>query len=81
MSAEAAPQEPSVLVHVNVEIAAAALQAVVHNAKQVSGRDEKGHYRVDTADKVAELITRFLAAKDFTAFARDIDNYGQAEEA
>jgi hypothetical protein len=81
MNAEAAPQGPTVLVHVNVEIAAAALQAVVHNAKQVAGRDDKGHYRVDTADTVAELITRFLAEKDFTAFARNIDNYRSGEEA
>jgi len=73
MNTEAA--EPTVLVHVNVEIAAAALQAVVQNAKQVAGRDQKGHYRVDTAEKVSEMITRFLAEKNFTAFAADMDNY------
>ena len=75
MNTAAAPQESTVRVHVNIEIAAAALQAVVQNAKQVAGRDEKGHYRVDTADKTAEMITRFLAEKDFTAFAEDINNY------
>lgn len=79
MNADAAPQVPTVRVHVNVEITAAALQAVVQNAKQVVGRNAKGHYRVDTADKVAEMISRFLAEKDFTAFARDIDNYQQGE--
>jgi hypothetical protein len=75
MSAEEASAEATVLVHVNIEIAAAALQAVVQNAKQVTGRDEKGHYRVDTADKVAEMITRFLAESDFTAYAKNIENY------
>jgi hypothetical protein len=67
--------EPTVRVHVNIEIKAAALQAVVQNAKQLVGRDAKGHYRVDTADKVGEMITRFLAEKDFTAFAKDLTNY------
>ena len=81
MNAEAAPQAPTVRVHINVEIAAAALQAVVQNAKQVAGRNAKGHFQVDTADKLAELISRFLAEKDFTAFARDIDNYKQGEGA
>jgi hypothetical protein len=75
MSSEKASAETTVLVHVNLEIAAAALQAVVQNAKQTTGRDEKGHYRVDTADKVAEMIARFLAEKNFTAYANDIENY------
>lgn len=75
MSAGNASEEATVLVHVNVEIAAAALQAVVQNAKQVTGRDEKGHYRVDTADKASEMITRFLAENNFTAYAKDINNY------
>jgi hypothetical protein len=81
MNAQAVPQEPTVLVHVNVEIAAAALQAVVANAKQIVGRDEKGRYRVDTAEKVGEMISRFLAENDFTTFARNIDNYSRGEEA
>lgn len=74
MNTEAAP-EPTVRVHVNIEIKAAALQAVVQNAKQLAGRDAKGHYRVDTADKLGEMITRFLVEKDFTAFAKDLTNY------
>lgn len=75
MSPEKASAEATVLVHVNLEIAAAALQAVVQNTKQASGRDEKGHYRVDTADKVSEMIARFLAEKNFTAYAKDMENY------
>jgi hypothetical protein len=80
MNTEAAP-EPTVMVHVNIEIAAAALQAVVQNAKKLVGRDEKGHYRVDTADMVGEMIARFLAEKDFTAYASDIQNYLPGKEA
>lgn len=75
MSAEKAPAEATVLVHVNIEIAAAALQAVVQNAKQVAGKNDKGHYRVDTADKVSEMITRFLAESDFSAYVKNIENY------
>jgi hypothetical protein len=74
MNAEAA-SGPAVRVHVNIKIKAAALQAVVQNAKQLAGRDAHGHYRVDTADKVGELITRFLAENDFTSFAEDLTNY------
>jgi hypothetical protein len=74
MNSEAAPAS-TVRIHVNIEIDAAALQAVVQNAKQLAGRDAKGHYRVDTADKVAEMISRFLAEKDFTAYAEDVTHY------
>ncbi|MDJ0782857.1 MAG: hypothetical protein QNJ22_12860 [Desulfosarcinaceae bacterium] len=80
MSAHAGSPEPTVRVNVNVEIAAAALQTVVQNAKQIVGRDARGRYRVDTADMVATLITRFLAERDFTAYAADVDNYPRGEE-
>lgn len=62
-------------VSVNVEISATALQAIVENAKQLTRRNEKGHYKVDTAEKVGEMISKFLACHDFEAFARDIGNY------
>ena len=64
-----------ITVHVNVEITAASLQAIVENAKQIAGRDEKGVYRVDTADKVSEMISRFLQDKDFESFVQNIENY------
>lgn len=65
----------SVRVHVNIEISAAALKAVVKNAKQKAGQDENGRYRVDPADVLADLISRFLEEKGFDAFAADMDNY------
>ena len=61
--------------HVNIELSAAALQAVVANTKKKSGTDEKGRYRVDTADALSDLISRFLQEKDFDAFSRDESNY------
>jgi len=66
---------PLVRVHVNIELSAASLQAVVANSKMKAGPDEKGRYRVDTADALAALISTFLREKDFDAFARDVANY------
>ena len=43
----------TVVVRANVEMTAASLQAIVANAKAASGTDEKGLYRIDTADKVS----------------------------
>ena len=64
-----------VLIHANIDITAAALQAIVENAKKITGRNEKGHYRVDTAEKVSEMISRFLLEKDFESYAGDINNF------
>lgn len=64
-----------VRVHVNIEVSAAALQAVVANSKKMVAADEKGHYRVDTADALANLISKFINEKGFDAFADDLENY------
>lgn len=65
----------TMVVRANVEMTTASLQAIVENAKKVAGRDEKGRYRVDTADKVSEMISRFLLDNDFESFVKNIDNY------
>jgi len=65
----------TIVVRANVEIKTTALQAIVENAKAVAGRDEKGMYRVDTADTVSEIISRFLRERDFDEYAKNIDNY------
>jgi hypothetical protein len=67
--------DPMVRVHVNIELSAASLQAVVANSKKKAGPDENGRYRVDTADALASLISTFLREKGFDAFARDVANY------
>ena len=69
------PDKNTLAVSVVVEITPAALQAVVENAKRLAGRNEKGHYNVDTADKVGEMISRFLAQNDFESFVNDPENY------
>ena len=62
-------------VNVVIELTPAALQSVVENAKRLVGRNEKGHYNVDTADKLGEMVSRFLAENDFERFVNDPQNY------
>jgi hypothetical protein len=68
-------KKDTLMVRANVEMTAASLAAIVENAKKLSGPDEKGGYRVDTADMVSEMISRFLLESDFESFVRNIDNY------
>ena len=70
-----AKNRETIVVRANVEMTAAALQAIVANAKDGSGADAKGVFRVDTADKVSEMITRFLRENDFESFVKNADNY------
>jgi len=65
----------TLLVRANVELTPAALQAIVRNAKEIAGPDEKGVYRVDTADKVSKMISKFLLEKDFETYVQDMANY------
>ena len=62
-------------VHVNVEISAAALQAIVANAKLMALKDTEGNCRVDTADQVSIMISRFLDEKNFDSYVMDPSNY------
>ena len=65
----------TLLVRANVELTPAALQAIVRNAKEIAGPDEKGVYRVDTADMVSKMISKFLLEKDFETYVQDMANY------
>ena len=65
----------TIVVHANVEISADSLQAIVATVKQLAGRDEKGVFRVDTADAVSGMISKFLREKDFEGYAKDVNNY------
>ena len=64
-----------ITVNANVDMTVTALQSIVKNAKEIAGRDERGICRVDTADKVSEMISRFLLEKDFQSYAENIENY------
>ena len=65
----------TITVNVNVEMTTASLQAIVENAKKIEGRNEKGVYRIDTADKVSEMISNFILENDFESYAKNIKNY------
>lgn len=69
-------QSDKLSVHVNIKISANALQAIVANAKRTAPKGPDGTYRVDTADYVGTMVSRFLAEKDFDCFVMDINNYG-----
>jgi hypothetical protein len=64
-----------ITINARIEIPAAALQAVVDNARQIVGKDEKGVYRVDTHEKLCEMISAFLAKNSFLSYVQDINNY------
>jgi hypothetical protein len=74
-SKEMTESKDMITVHVNVDITVASLQTIVENVKRIAGRDENGVYRVDTADKVSEMISQFLFEKDFEGYVKDIENY------
>ncbi|OQY08484.1 MAG: hypothetical protein B6I22_00255 [Desulfobacteraceae bacterium 4572_123] len=65
----------TITINAVVEMPAAALQDIVKTAKQLTGRDEKGAYRVDTADVVGGMISMFLVEKDFETYVKDVKNY------
>jgi hypothetical protein len=65
-----------ITVSVNVEITPASLQAVVENAKQSVGRDEKGVYRVDTAAWLGKVISDFLDRHNFESYAKNLNEKG-----
>jgi len=62
-------------VHINIKISATALQAIVANAKRTAPKSPDGTYRVDTADYVGNMVSRFLAERDFENFVMNIDNF------
>jgi len=68
-------QSDKLSVHVNIKISANALQAIVANAKRTAPQSPDGTYRVDTADYVGTMVSRFLADRDFDSFVMDIENY------
>jgi len=66
----------TVRVNVTVAIAGETLQTIVQTAKNIVGQNEKGHYRIDTADLLEDLLSKFIAGRDFAGFAADPENYG-----
>jgi hypothetical protein len=68
-------KKETMLIHANVEVTPESLRAVVENAKAMAGKDQRGVYRVDAADLVGQMISKFLLEKDFESFVKDGSNY------
>jgi hypothetical protein len=66
---------PTLVINTTVEVTARSLEVIVAHSKEIAGCDEKGRYHVDTADRVGEMITRFLFEKDFESYVEDIGNF------
>lgn len=64
-----------ITINARIQISAFIIETVVKNVKQLAGADEKGIFRVDTAEKLNELISGFLEAKNFADYVNDIGNY------
>ena len=70
------PQDQdTITVNALVTMTTTSLQTIVANAKHLAGRNAKGHYRVDTADTVNHLISKFLLQNNFEGFVADPENY------
>jgi hypothetical protein len=69
------PNSPLVRVHVNIELPAACIEAVVANTKKKAvSKPQEGH-RLEPADALSALISAFLQQNGFDEFVRDVHNY------
>ncbi len=68
-------EKETLTINANVDITAEALQTVVENSKKLSGPGGDGAYHIDTADMVADMISRFLYEKDFDSYVKELGNY------
>jgi hypothetical protein len=71
-----ANRSDTVRVNVTLDISGETLQTIVRTAKEIVGRNEKGHYRIDTADLLEDLLSSFIDENGFDAYAADRENYG-----
>lgn len=70
-----APSQDKLNIHVNVQISAFALQTIVAYAKTAAAKNSSGSCRIDTADWVSHMISRFLELKDFETYVQDESSY------
>lgn len=65
----------AVSVNVTIDISGETLQTIVQTAQGIVGRNDKGHYRIDTADLLEDLLSAFIAEKGFATYVADRGNY------
>jgi len=68
-------KENTIKIRVLIDIPESSLATIVNTAKQIVKPDEKGVFHVDTADVVGDLISDFLAQRDFEDFVSRPSNY------
>mgnify|MGYP000426326647 CR=1 FL=1 len=66
----------TVNVNVTLAVSGETLQTIVRTAKEIVGRNDKGHYRIDTADLLEDLLSNFIDENGFDAYVADRVNYG-----
>jgi hypothetical protein len=66
----------TVRVNVTLTVSGETLQTIVGTAKEIVGKSEKGHYRIDTADLLEDLLSNFIAENGFDAYVGNRENYG-----
>ena len=69
------PQDDTVIINARNEIGGPTLHQIVSMAKKIKGPDAQGHYRIDTADLVSDLISRFLIDGGFEAYVAEKRHY------
>ena len=69
------PPDDKVIINTRIEIAGQTLHQIVSMAKQLHGPDAKGHFSIDTADLVSDLISHFLIDGGFADYVADKRNY------
>jgi len=67
--------QDTITIHATLKIGVDTLQAIVQNAKKLAGPDEKGHYRVDTAEAVNQLVSAFINTPAFDEYIKNLNNY------
>ena len=69
-------QDNTMRVNVTIEISGETLNTIVQTAKEIVGRNEKGHYRIDTADLLEDLLSNFIRENGFKDYVADQSRYG-----
>jgi hypothetical protein len=62
-------------VHVVIEVSAMAIQSLVVHYKRVGDRQPGEACHVDTADKLGEMISKFLDENNFDSYVQNPGNY------
>jgi hypothetical protein len=73
------PAEDTILINVNIEISTESLQTIVATVKNMAASQERAGARLDPADTVSELVSKFLSEHDFKGYVKETANYVSKE--